>query len=145
MAQGSGTSTGVVVRGNVYGGGNLADVKTNTEVNMSAGTVEGNVFGGGKGTGENSFTCDKAMVGTEVDSNACEDPGSADNKDKGTKVTISNGTVGTLEGTGENQKLKEGTGNVYGGGEVGRVEWNTQVLIGVGTGKGTEGSGTFTP
>ena len=137
MAQGSGTSTGVVVRGNVYGGGNLADVKTNTEVNMSTGTVKGNVFGGGKGTGENSFTCDKAMVGTEVDSNACEDPGSADNKDKGTKVTISNGTVGTLEGTGENQTLKEGTGNVYGGGEIGRVEWNTQVLIGVGTGNGT--------
>ncbi|MBO6032754.1 MAG: hypothetical protein J6Q22_15055 [Prevotella sp.] len=136
---------GVVIRGSVYGGGNLADVKTNTEVNMSTGTVKGNVFGGGKGTGENSFTCDKAMVGTEVASNACEDPGSADNKDKGTKVTISNGTVGTLNGTGENQTLVEGTGNVYGGGEVGRVEWNTQVLIGVGTGKGTEGSGTFTP
>ena len=37
----------VVVNGNVYGGGNLADVKVNTEVNMSAGTVKGNIFGGG--------------------------------------------------------------------------------------------------
>ena len=39
----------VTVYGNVYGGGNLADVKVNTRVNMSAGTVAGNVFGGGKG------------------------------------------------------------------------------------------------
>ena len=128
---------GVVVHGNVYGGGNLADVKTNTAVNMSAGTVKGNVFGGGKGTGENSFTCDKAMVGEEVADNACEDPDSETNKNKGTIVTISNGTVGTLEGTGDTQTLKDGTGNVYGGGEVGRVEWNTQVRIGVGTGGGT--------
>ena len=36
MAQDSGFSTGVVVHGNVYGGGNLADVKTNTEVNICA-------------------------------------------------------------------------------------------------------------
>ena len=53
MAQSSGTSTGVVVRGNVYGGGNLADVKTNTEVNMSSDSVDGNVFGGGKGSDDN--------------------------------------------------------------------------------------------
>ena len=127
---------GVVVHGSVYGGGNLADVKTNTEVNMAGGTVAGNVFGGGKGSDYN-FTCDKAMVGTEAASNACEDPGSDVNKDKGTKVTISNGTIGTLEGDEGSQTLKEGTGNVYGGGEIGRVEWNTQVLIGVGTGEGT--------
>ena len=127
---------GVRIGGSVYGGGNLADVKENTEVNMGGGTVAGNVFGGGKGSDYN-FTCDKAMVGTEVANNACEDPGSSTNKDKGTKVTISNGTVGTLEGEEGSQTLKEGTGNVYGGGEIGRVEWNTQVLIGVGTGEGT--------
>ena len=125
----------VQVHGNVYGGGNLADVKVNTEVNMSAGTVYGNVFGGGKGTGENSFMCDKAMVGANNEG-AGADLSTDENKIKGTKVTISNGTVGTLEGTGENQTLVEGTGNVYGGGEVGRVEWNTQVYIGVGTGDG---------
>ena len=38
---------GVVVHGNVYGGGNQADVQTNTEVNISAGQVDGNVYGGG--------------------------------------------------------------------------------------------------
>ena len=33
----------VKVKGNVYGGGNAADVQTNTVVNISAGSVEGNV------------------------------------------------------------------------------------------------------
>jgi len=131
MAQG--TPQGVRIHGNVYGGGNLADVQTNTVVNMSAGQVYGNVYGGGKGK-EDTYTCDKAMVGTEVAANACAEPGDNDHKDLGTKVTISNGTVGTLVGEGESQTLKAGTGNVYGGGEIGRVEWNTQVLIGEGTG-----------
>ena len=45
----------------------------------------------------------------------------------GTSVVIANGTVGTLEAG----KLKVGTGNVYGGGEIGRVEKNTVVTIGV--------------
>ena len=38
---------GVKVTGNVYGGGNNADVQTNTVVNISAGQVDGNVYGGG--------------------------------------------------------------------------------------------------
>ena len=125
----------VKVHGNVYGGGNLADVKVNTRVNMSAGTVAGNVFGGGKGK-DDTFTCEKAMVGVEGEG-AGQVLDSDDNKDKGTIVTISNGTVGTLEGEEGSRTLKEGTGNVYGGGEIGRVEWNTQVKIGVGTGNGS--------
>ena len=38
---------GVVVKGNVYGGGNLAAVGGNVTVNMKAGTVEKDVYGGG--------------------------------------------------------------------------------------------------
>ena len=139
LLTGSAATAQVKVHGNVYGGGNLADVKENTAVNMSAGQVYGNVFGGGKGKADN-FKCDKAMVGEEKQENADADPASNDNKDKGTIVTISNGTVGTLEGEEGSQTLKAGTGNVYGGGEIGRVEWNTQVRIGV----GTEG-GPFAP
>ena len=112
-----GTTT---VAGNVYGGGEESNVEGDTQVNISGGTIgnsadanHGNVFGGGKGSSDN-FECDKAMVGVN-DDGKCEDPGSAANKDKGTKVNITNGTV---------------NGNVYGGGEVGRVEWNTQVTIG---------------
>ena len=119
---------------NVYGGGNQGNVEGNTEVNicamenssgvyeaMNAGengvTIGGDVYGGGKGSDANFF-CNKAMVGNDGDG-AGEDPGSDENKDKGTAVRIGNGTI---------------NGNVFGGGEVGRVEWNTQVTIGYGDG-----------
>ena len=130
------TSLGANIAGNVYGGGNQADVTGNTFVNICAvksettysavaeGTkkvnIAGNVFGGGKGVADN-FYCDKAMVGTDK---AGETAGYLDGN---TSVIIGNGTVGTLE----NGKLKEGTGSVYGGGEVGRVEMNTTVTIGL--------------
>ena len=105
--------SGGSIVGNVYGGGATGDVKGSTELSMTGGTVEHDVFGGGKGDAT-LFDCSKAMVGNE-DDGACANPGSNENKDKGTKVTISNGTV---------------NGNVYGGGEVGRVEWNTHVTVG---------------
>ena len=111
---------GVVVHGSVYGGGNMADVKGDTEVKMSTGTVERNVFGGGKGKADN-FTCDKAMVGIGTNDDGVKlVSGEGENavytlKPGGTTVTITNGTV---------------KGSVYGGGEVGRVERNTIVTIG---------------
>ena len=111
-----GTTT---VVGSVYGGGEESNVSGNTQVNVTGGTISQNVFGGGKGEAD-EFSCSKAMVGVN-DEGKCADPGSETNKNKGTIVTISNGTV---------------NGNVYGGGEVGRVEWNTQVKIGIGTGDG---------
>ena len=113
----NGTTT---VAESVYGGGEESNVSGNTQVCITGGNITRNVFGGGKGKDDN-FTCDKAMVGVN-DEGACENPASETNKNKGTKVSISNGIV---------------NGNVYGGGEVGRVEWNTQVEIGVGTGDGT--------
>ena len=122
------------VIGTVYGGGNAADVIGNPTVNIgTAPTVNltsipdnvnttdvdeslkdvmgayitGNVFGGGKGEAD-SFTCEKGMVG--------KDGEGVDNPNGGTTVTIGNGTV---------------MGNVYGGGEIGRVEKNTVVTIGL--------------
>ena len=108
--------------GNIYGGGNEADIIGDTNVEIGTGTqhndageivtisparnaakITGNVFGGGKGVADD-FECEKAMVGV-VDSGT----GS-------TNVTIGNGTV---------------EGSVYGGGEVGRVEANTNVTIGL--------------
>lgn len=44
---GGNTAAQVHVNGSVYGGGNLADVKTNTAVNIGGGQIDGNVFGGG--------------------------------------------------------------------------------------------------
>ena len=57
LLTGGNVSAQVKVKGNVYGGGNAADVLTNTTVNITAGQVgegqvdndHGNVFGGGKG------------------------------------------------------------------------------------------------
>ena len=127
------TMTAGTVNGSIYGGGELGNVSDNTEVDIQGGTIAKNVFGGGKGS-EDLFTCEQAMVGVEGDG-ACQDPDVAVNQNKGTIVTISNGTVGTLN----NQTLVQGTGNVYGGGEIGRVEWNTQVKIGIGTDETDEG------
>ena len=133
-------SDGNVVQ-NVYGGGKQGNVEGTTEVNICAedngsgyvakaesGTeghgvqIDGNVFGGGEGSDDNFF-CNKAMVGNDGDG-AGQDPNSDTNKNKGTTVRIGNGTIGTAT-TG---------GDVYGGGEIGRVEWNTQVMIGFGDG-----------
>ena len=47
LASGNAMADGVVVKGNVYGGGNLAEVQGSSAVNMSAGAVDENVFGGG--------------------------------------------------------------------------------------------------
>ena len=122
MAQSSGgSSTGVIIKGNVYGGGNLGDVGIITksddlrtfewvdgtgvcEVSITSSTavIEGNVFGAGKGEAT-TFECEKAMVHSS-------------------SVSIENGTV---------------NGNVYGGGEVGRVEYDTEVTIGPESGTGT--------
>ena len=141
-AQGTPTPTGVVVHGNVYGGGNLADVKGNTAVNICAKdngsgtyvavsegdgvTIKGNVYGGGKGKAD-EFTCAKAMVGVDGE-------GLTDNNG-GATVRIGNGTIGTVvettdEQTNETVSTLSG-GNVYGGGEIGRVEKNTEVTIGL--------------
>lgn len=117
----NGTTT---VAGSVYGGGEESNVSGNTNVNICAKdeegayvavpgnpVISGNVYGGGKGVildaGEGSFECAKAMVGINGDG--------TNNPDGGTTVNITAGTV---------------KGNVYGGGEVGRVEKNTSVTIG---------------
>ena len=127
------TVLGAKITGNVYGGGNLADVKRNTYVNicvkdnqaLSDGaehvTIGGNVYGGGKGD-DDTFTCEKGMVGV-----AGDNTGNQGDQDFGTHIHIGNGTVGTLV----NGALKAATGNVYGGGEVGRVEFHSVVTIGL--------------
>ena len=142
---------GAHITGNVYGGGDQGDVgieyvnnnitivggTSGTTVNIGAKkvaildedneptgeynytsvtpgasgvTIAGNVYGGGKGLA-NTFKCDKGMV-----SHA--------------NVYIGNGTIGTIV----NGSLTVGTGNVYGGGEIGRTEGSTTVMIGTDTG-----------
>ena len=168
--------------GNIYGGGNMADIVGNTSVEIGTGywhqeqtddvwetigtdgvtytydetddewsgqkttgettetvtsekapeparnaaTITGNVFGGGKGKAD-TYECDKAMVGV---------PDGTDNTIGNTSVIIGNGTVGPVDATGAVGRQVDANGkviggNVYGGGEVGRVEYNTKVTIGL--------------
>lgn len=134
------------VAGSVYGGGEESNVSGNTNVNICVvkngddeyvaesgnPVISGNVFGGGKGKIEEkdhgSFECAKAMVG--IDGAGADAVNYPNYSDGNTHVRIGNGTVGTLDG---NNKLVAGTGNVYGGGQIGRVEQNTEVTIGFGT------------
>ena len=160
--------------GNIYGGGNEADIIGNTFVEIGTGTwhnkngaletidgngktwtynattkkwsatgetessmaplparnaatITGNVYGGGMGKAD-TYECKKAMVGV---------PDGQDNTIGNTNVIIANGTVGPVDATtgvvgrqvDANGKVIGG--NVYGGGEVGRVEYNTTVTIGL--------------
>lgn len=83
-------------------------------------------------SGDRAFYCEEAMVG-ENNTNSVDNNDNSAYADYGTHVRIGNGTVGTLDGEG---KLVDGTGNVYGGGEIGRVEFHTEVIIGFGVGTG---------
>jgi len=173
LTSGSAMADGVVVKGNVYGGGNLADVKTNTEVNMSTGTVEGNVYGGGNlGDVGTHADQDPVSVGNydwkDQDGNTITNTTAAAKMTGVSKVTITGGTVGVensakpkeqgnVFGGGKGAATtfecekgmvyktsvsiqKNGTTNtlvyrnVYGGGEVSRVENDTEVTIGTASG-----------
>ena len=148
---------GANITENVYGGGELADVTGNTFVNICAnkGTeildnnqhtgkynytivdhssttgfegvkIAGNVYGGGKGKADNFF-CNKAMVGIDgAGAIDADKDGVPDDPNGGTAVAIGNGTI---------------EGDVYGGGEIARVEKNSDVTIGIGAG---EASSPFT-
>jgi hypothetical protein len=172
MAQGSGTSTGVVVRGNVYGGGNQAAVKINSEVNISTGQVEGNVYGGGNlgdvGTHVDQATPSVGNYDWKDQDGAIIGDNTAANKMTGfSQVNITGGTIGLVgenatsdedhgnvfgggKGAATTFECEQGMvyrtnvsisttgsvvkGNVYGGGEVSRVEENTVVTIGTASG-----------
>ena len=164
-AQDAGNAAGPTIRGSVFGGGNAADVQTNTEVNISAGQVDGNVYGGGnvgdvgtinktnirayKWTNDinpgdtyiynNTGQCTVNITGGTIGPNGetiPEDKGNVFGAGKGVaesfwceKAMVYKTTVTIRGGTVKN--------TVFGGGEVGRVEQNTTVTIGVASATGT--------
>ena len=90
------TPTGPRVRGNVYGGGNLATVGGSVTVNMSAGTVEKDVYGGG------------ALANTNINNATNYGTESETVSSTSTNTTTVNLTGGTI------------MGDAYGGG-LGRI------------------------
>ena len=140
----------------VFGGGNAADVKKNTEVNMTAGTVMGNIYGGGN-LGDVGRIDDKSnkrqYVWTGTDGNPNDTEPYATNNSGVTHVTITGGSpkqdvFGGGKGAATSFWCEKGMvyaakvnisnvtvgGSVYGGGELGRVETNTEVKIGPASG-----------
>ena len=142
----------------------FALVRKETNVSVTGGTIKGNVYGGGELGCVGTFTHStdyKTFTWKTIDGNDNTD---ANDKNTGLcNVTINGGSAvinGKVFGAGKgkedsfwcekgiaystNVEISDGTvnGNVYGGGEVGRVETDTEVKIG--NGAGTEG-GTSTP
>ena len=135
------TSYADIVKGEVYGGGELATVSGNTLVNLFQGTVgndgksgtDGNIFGGGKGS-ESSLTAGRVEGNTVIDMRAGtvmgniygggrlaqtgidENGAMQDGANHGyTKIMVKGGTVGNKD------EIEEFTafsmGNIYGGGK----------------------------
>ena len=151
--------SGTVGDGNIFGAARgdaastqsgLAQVKE-THVTISGGAVKGNVYGGGEAGDVGTYTTDAGGSNIYPEgSGACH-------------VTVTGGTIGSEDnhvtghvfGAGKGEantftcekamvstthvSIENGTvyGNVYGGGEVGRVENDAEVKIGVGTSTGT--------
>ncbi len=164
-------TTGVIVGGNVYGGGNLADVLVNTTVSISTGRVEGNVYGGGNlgyvgkitKSADYNYTWTKTdgntpnthynneINGTNTNTGICtvEMTGGTIGIDNPTDKTKHGNVFGAGKGLGDtwwcekamvfatDVSITAGTvkGNVYGGGEIGRVEDDAKVTIGAQSGK----------
>ena len=83
-------SAQVLVKGNVYGGGNLADVGQSVTVNVSGGEVDGDVYGGGALANTNT---------SNWDSSANDGAGGwAADKTSATNITAVNLTGGTIKG-----------------------------------------------
>ena len=168
---------GVVVTGNVYGGGNNADVQTNTAVNISGGDVRGNVYGGGNlgdvGTIDKSDKTNHNYTWKQSNGSTANVPEHNKNATAANTgictVSITGGTIGvdspadaTRQGNvfGAGRGLEDTwwcekaiayatsvsvsggmvKGNVYGGGQIGRVEDDAKVVIGV-----AEATGDATP
>jgi len=144
----------------------FALVKKETSVSVTGGTIKGNVYGGGELGCVGTFTVSQDMRTFDWQDTDGTTNNTANSANKNTgvcNVTVDGSSAvinGHVYGAGRgkddtfwcekgiaystNVNIKNGTvgHNVYGGGEVGRVETDTQVKIGSGT--GTAG-GTFAP
>ncbi len=86
------------IKGNVYGGGEMAKVEGNTQVTLNSGTVEKDVFGGGEG----KLKDDKKTVNMSADVS-------------GTASVTANGTSFTFPTDGIDATVNH---NIYGGGNL---------------------------
>jgi hypothetical protein len=142
----------IVDGGYVYGGGNEADVKGNTNVTMAYGSVENSIYGGGNLGTVGTFTydatrepdyqwtdgtgvCTLTITGGTVGAEDTEDAAGKGNvfgggKGKDDTFTCEKAMVFKTDVSISNGTVK---GAVYGGGQIARVENDTKVTIGLET------------
>ncbi len=147
------TNPHALVSGDVYGGGSLAIVHGNTEVNMlhDDAVVEGNIFGAGMGIDKDADTAkvigsSSVNIATGWAKRSIFGGGNKASVDGDTYVVVSGGTIGkklTLRQRYVDDRSlhnKVDDGDVYGGGEgvssnvgdykkLGRVYGNTNVTV----------------
>ena len=128
ISQAEGKTTDVW--GNVYGGGETGDVGTYYTITEEGANKGTNAYLGGSGA------CVVEVTGGTVHHNVFGAGKGESSKYECKKAMVSSTDV-TID---TNAKVN---GNVYGGGEVGRVEYNTVVKIG--SGAGAETGGTSKP
>lgn len=148
----TGTTT---VLGSVYGGGEESAVGGNTEVTIEGGTISENVYGGGNLGSVGTYTVDGNNYTFTEDTGECTVNITGGTVGAGTSSDESGNVFGAGKGVANtfqcekamvyqaNVNISGGTvkGTVYGGGEIGRVEDDTEVKIGEGNG----GAETPTP
>ncbi len=139
----------------VYGGGEESAVGGNTEVTVEGGTIGQNVYGGGNLGSVGTYTVSGSTYTFTEDTGECTVNITGGTIGAGTSSNESGNVFGAGKGIANtfqcekamvyqaNVNISGGTvkGTVYGGGEIGRVENDTEVKIGDGEG----GSDTPTP
>lgn len=117
---------------NVYGGGDLAETKGNIDVSILNSTITQNLYGGGNGADSQpaDSTNVPGKVGgntnisvTEANPNECIIHGNVFGAGRGITATVEGNTI-----TNINQNVAV-EGNVYGGGDNGKVTGQTTVNI----------------
>lgn len=147
---------GVQIHGSVFGGGNAADVKINTTVNIGGGTIDKNVYGGGnlgdvgiidktdQKDGQLTYNYKWKKTDGSTANTAENNKITGENTNTGIcKVTITGGTIGT--GVDMSDDGTYANGNVYGAGKGLADTWwcekaivfATNVTISAGMVKGT--------
>lgn len=119
---------GVQIHGSVFGGGNAADVKINTTVNIGGGTIDKNVYGGGnlgdvgiidktdEKDGQLTYNYKWKKTDGSTANTAENNKITGENTNTGIcKVTITGGTIGT--GVDMSDDGTYANGNVYGAGK----------------------------
>ena len=144
----NGTSYVSTIKGGVYGGA-CQNKGGNVNIYMTGGTVNGGLYGGSNASGTLSGDVNMKITGGTVNKNQTTDNGNVYGGGYGgsttvagnTNITMTGGTInGDVFGGGNQGKVNKNTsvtitggkvtGNVYGGGNQAEVSGTTKVVIG---------------